>query len=108
MYTNQQANVKSLIKLTPQEIIDKEFKKGIKGYSIEEVDLFLDTVIEDYMNFQKVIAELQKENDMLRSKVKEVGQPKPMMQNTNLDILQRISNLERHVFGDRLRKDNSF
>lgn len=108
MYTNQQSSTSKIIKLSPQEIIDKEFKKGIKGYSVEEVDMFLDTVIEDYMNFQKIIEQLQKENESMRSRVKEVGQPKPVMPNTNLDILQRISNLERHVFGDRLRKDNQF
>ena len=104
MYTKQNQNE---IKLTPQEIIDKEFKKGIKGYSAEEVDLFLDTVIDDYMTYGKMVERLKEENEQLKNKVRELSQqPKVPIPNTNLDILQRLNNLERHVFGDRLRKEN--
>ena len=106
MYTNQSQEKPYKIKLSPQEIIDNEFKKGIKGYSAEEVDLFLDTVIEDYMTYQKMLDQLKKENEQLKIRIKEMSQqPKVAMPSTNLDVLQRLSNLERHVFGDRLRRD---
>ena len=36
------------MKLTPTDINNKEFKKGIRGYSVEEVDEFLDEVVESY------------------------------------------------------------
>ena len=36
------------MKLTPMEISNKEFKRGLRGYSVEEVDEFLDKIVEDY------------------------------------------------------------
>ena len=35
--------------LTPQEILEKEFKIDAKGYRPQEVDKYLDMVIRDYM-----------------------------------------------------------
>ena len=37
--------------LTPQEILDKEFKIDARGYRPQEVDKFLDLVINDYNEF---------------------------------------------------------
>lgn len=50
------------MKLTPMDINNKEFKKGIRGYNVEEVDEFLDEVIENY-------EELYKENSKLKEKL---------------------------------------
>ncbi|MEH7388472.1 DivIVA domain-containing protein, partial [Bacillus sp. JJ1521] len=36
------------IKLTATQILEKEFKSGMKGYKQEEVDKFLDVIIKDY------------------------------------------------------------
>ena len=36
------------INLTPQDILDKEFKIDTRGYRLKEVDQFLDIVISDY------------------------------------------------------------
>jgi len=36
------------IKLTSKMILEKEFKKNFKGYNVEEVDSFLDEIIQDY------------------------------------------------------------
>ncbi len=36
------------ITLTPQDILDKEFKIDTRGYRLKEVDQFLDTIIGDY------------------------------------------------------------
>ena len=41
------------MKLTPMDIKNKEFKKGIRGYSVEEVDEFLDEVVENYEEVYK-------------------------------------------------------
>lgn len=41
------------IKLTAKEILDKDFKQSMRGYNQDEVDKFLDTVIQDYEAFQK-------------------------------------------------------
>ena len=36
------------ISLTPQDILDKEFKIDTRGYRPQEVDKFLDVIIGDY------------------------------------------------------------
>ena len=41
------------IKLTSKMILEKEFKKNFKGYNVEEVDSFLDEIIQDYETFEK-------------------------------------------------------
>ena len=43
------------IKLNSKSILEKEFKTGIRGYNQEEVDSFLDDVIQDYEVFKKEI-----------------------------------------------------
>lgn len=53
------------MKLTPMDITNKEFKKGLRGYSVEEVDEFLDEIVENY-------EELYKENSILKEKLTNV------------------------------------
>ena len=36
------------LQLTSKEILNKEFKKSVKGYDASEVDAFLDKVLSDY------------------------------------------------------------
>ena len=48
------------ITLTPQEILDKEFKIDARGYSPQEVDKFLDLVITDYNEFITELKRLKK------------------------------------------------
>lgn len=50
------------MKLTPMDINNKEFKKGLRGYNPEEVDEFLDEVVENY-------EEIYKDNSKLREKI---------------------------------------
>jgi DivIVA domain-containing protein len=95
-----------LVQLTTKEILEKEFKSGIRGYSPDEVDKFLDTVIKDYETFQSEIQRLRQENQRLKQELnQQSSEPRrssiPQGQ-TNYDILKRLSNLEKHVFGSRL------
>ena len=92
------------IKLDSKTILEKEFKTGMRGYNQEEVDLFLDTVIQDYEAFKKRIAELERENGELKNEVS-TAQKRPASNapgTTNFDLLKRISNLEKAVFGSKL------
>lgn len=43
------------VKLSAKEILEKEFKTGVRGYKQEEVDKFLDMVIKDYETFNQEI-----------------------------------------------------
>ena len=100
--------------LTPQEIYNKEFKVDAEGYRPKEVDQFLDMVIRDYTEFTSIIKKLQIENRELVSdnnKLKtEVRRLKAIIETAqdgstskssfnNVDLLKRISNLEKAVYG---------
>lgn len=50
------------MKLTPVDITNREFRKMLRGYDPEEVDEFLDQIVEDY-------EELFKENSLLKEKI---------------------------------------
>lgn len=91
------------IKFTPKDILEKDFKTTMRGYSQEEVDAFLDEVIKDYEAFEKRIHTLENEKREMQAQLEEA--PKSMaapQTSTNFDILKRLSNLEKHVFGSKL------
>lgn len=99
------------IKLNAKEILDKDFKTGMRGYNQDEVDKFLDVVIQDYEAYQRKVDQLMKENEELRQEMKRQSdrpsrsQSAPQPQSagsTNYDILQRLSNLEKKVFGSKM------
>lgn len=97
------------VKLTAKEILEKDFKSGIKGYNKDEVDQFLDLVIKDYETFHQEIETLQQENLRLKKQLEDTQRKGTTPQaaavgsgNTNYDILKRLSNLEKHVFGSKL------
>ncbi|MBM4762075.1 cell division regulator GpsB [Bacillus sp. B15-48] len=98
--------VSDKIKLTAKDILEKEFKTAMRGYKPEEVDKYLDLIIKDYEAFQQEVEELQQENVRLKKQLEEASrrsttQPAPAG-TTNFDILKRLSNLEKHVFGNKL------
>ena len=41
--------------LTVQQILDKQFNIDFKGYNAQEVDEFLDLVIQDYQKYDEKI-----------------------------------------------------
>lgn len=97
------------VQLTANEILEKEFKKSIRGYSEEEVDAFLDVIIKDYDAFTKEIERLKQENE--RFKKSNTTQTKPRVQpqssnppQVNYDVLKRLSNLEKAVFGQKVNE----
>ncbi len=102
------------IYLTPQEILEKEFKIDARGYRPQEVDKFLDMIIRDYTEFNSIIKKYEKEikdltddNNKLKHEIlilKEQLEISKSSENknvnpTNIDLLKRISQLEKVVFG---------
>ena len=97
--------------LTPQDILTKEFKVDTRGYRLKEVDKFLDLIIRDYEQFIDIIEkieldkkELLEENLRLKTEFRNIKMDievakKNEKEVTNLDILRRISNLEKIVYG---------
>ncbi|MET3682299.1 DivIVA domain-containing protein [Alkalibacillus flavidus] len=89
--------------LTNQGILDKEFKTSMRGYNQDEVDEFLDVVIQDYDYFEKEIKRLKEEMERLKQASSSTNQhesaPSQSRSQVNADVLQRLSNLEKAVFG---------
>lgn len=91
--------------LTADDIYKKEFKTGLRGYVIEEVDGYLDQVIKDYEGFEREIDRLKKELEAAKTMAparteERNSDPEPVVSNpSNYDMLRRISNLEKAVFG---------
>lgn len=95
--------------LTPEEILEKEFKVDARGYRMQEVDKFLDMVIRDYTEFLRVIKKLEKDNlDLIEDnkklqleyrKLKDAMSVKGDDSASNVDVLRRLSNLEKIVYG---------
>ena len=105
---------KNLINLTPEEILNKEFRIDTRGYRLKEVDQFLDEIIADYQTFNKIILDLQKEKEdqteiilNLKQEIRDLkttveisrSSNKDEISGSNLDVLKRLSNLEKAVFG---------
>lgn len=96
---------------TPQEILDKEFKIDTRGYRLKEVDQYLDEVIGDYETFLEYIKKLEAEKEELLTEIMSLKQElrnvkmsidiakNESSEVTNMDILRRISNLEKIVYG---------
>ena len=97
--------------LTTKDILEKEFKIDTRGYRPQEVDKFLDIIISDYNEYNKIIKRLDSElrtimveNDKLKREVRELRSQIEMASNakgvTNVDILKRLSDLEKIVYGE--------
>lgn len=72
------------MKITAMDITNKEFKKGIRGYSIEEVDEFLDNIAEDYETLYKENSSLKEKMVNLTDKIDHYSKMETTIQNTLL------------------------
>ncbi len=99
--------------LTPQEILEKEFKIDARGYRPQEVDKFLDMVIRDYTEYSNIIRKLEKDikdltddNIKLKQEIRRLQEvattnsDTPSRSINNVDLLKRISQLEKVVYGN--------
>ena len=99
------------INLTPDDILEKEFKIDTRGYRPQEVDQFLDVVIRDYNEYNNIIKNLQAEkrklileNDGLKQEVRDLKSSLETIKSeekevTNVDLLRRVSQLEKIILG---------
>jgi DivIVA domain-containing protein len=107
------------ITLMPQDILEKEFKIDTRGYRLKEVDQFLDIIIGDYEQFLNIINDLEKEKADLLGEIMNLKQELrnshmsmevarsnvEVPEVNNVDILRRLSQLEKMVYGSN--KDNN-
>ncbi len=103
------------ISLMPQDILEKDFKIDTRGYRLKEVDQFLDIIIGDYEQFLEIINNLEKEKADLLAEIMNLKQElrnsklsvevasnsNSMGEVTNVDIMRRLSNLEKMVYSSK-------
>ena len=103
------------ISLTLEDILNKDFKIDARGYRPQEVDKFLDQIMGDYNEFINIIKEYKKEvgylndeNARLKNEIRRLKSSVEVLEkdnsstNTvnNVDLLKRLSQLEKVVFGN--------
>lgn len=99
------------ILLNPDMLYNWDFKVDARGYRPQEVDKVLDMVISDYNAYNSMIREKDRQIDALNNQIFELKQKlrnaKANMdivknserQVTNVDLLRRISELEKIIYG---------
>lgn len=100
------------VTLTPQDILEKEFKIDTRGYRLKEVDQFLDIIIGDYEQFLALLKNSEKEKEELLEEIMslkqeirnlkmsiEIAKSGDSREVTNVDVMRRLSQLEKIVYG---------
>lgn len=105
------------ILLTPDMLYNWDFKMDARGYRPQEVDKVLDMVISDYQTFQRKVKE---KDEQIESMTNEILDLKQKLRNakanmdivknsnhevTNVDLLRRISQLEKIIYGKDINDD---
>lgn len=97
--------------LTVKDIFDKEFKLDTRGYRPQEVDKFLDIIMRDYEEFiacnnelTSEVKELTNDNLRLKQEIRSLKMKLDVLsENTDngssVDVLKRLSNLEKIIYG---------
>jgi cell division initiation protein len=89
--------------ITAAEITNKEFKKVLRGYNIDEVDEFLDKIAEDYES-------IYKENSLLKEKMQSLDEKinhYTKMENTIKDTLLLAQNASEQA-KENAKKESEF
>jgi DivIVA domain-containing protein len=100
------------VTLTPQDILEKEFKIDTRGYRLKEVDQFLDIIIGDYEQFLTLLKDSEREKEELLEEIMnlkqeirnlkmsiEIAKSGDNREVTNVDVIKRLSQLEKIVYG---------
>ena len=105
--------MKNEVVLNPETLLNWDFKIDARGYRPQEVDKALDIVISDYKAYDRKVAALQKKIEEqnkeildLKHQLRSANESMQLIKNgekevTNLDIIRRVSQLEKIVFGDK-------
>ncbi len=82
------------IKLKPQTIISHKFTRDVKGYNPDEVDEFLDIVINDYRSFERFTIAASTRIAQLRERIDTLEKSGPTSQ-SEIDALNaKVRTLE--------------
>jgi DivIVA domain-containing protein len=104
-------NMTNKTNLTAVAIYEKQFNVDLKGYNLDEVDQFLDQVIEDYQYYETLSAQFVEKNQqleadsaILKARIIELEGRLMAFENDNtttfnqLEVLKRLARLEQKIF----------
>ena len=74
--------------LTTKDILEKTFKKGFKGYDEDEVDKFLDEIIDEFKA-------IKAENEALKKQIKEVRELESNIKETESTIMNTLVSAQK-------------
>lgn len=80
--------------LTPMDIHNKEFKRGFRGYSEEDVDAFMDNIASDYEKVYREYCELKERCDKLQDKLTQYEKMEATMNSTLMLAQQTAENVK--------------
>ena len=101
------------IVLTPDTLLNWDFHVDARGYRPQEVDKALDIVINDYRTYDRIISSLKSQiedlnNEILdlKHKLRSAKESIEIVKSTdkevsNVDLLRRVSQLEKIIYGDK-------
>ena len=103
--------IEERIQLTKNDILEKQFKIDARGYRPQEVDKFLDVIINDYDGYDNLLVQydnemlkLLQENSKLKEEIRKLKSTLSVAETnkgvTNVDILRRLGELEKIVYGE--------
>lgn len=105
--------MKNEVVLTPETLLNWDFKIDARGYRPQEVDKALDIVISDYKAYDRKVKALEEKIALLneeildlKHKLRTANEREEILKSsdkeiTNVDLLQRISNLEKIIYGKK-------
>ncbi len=99
------------IALSINDILEKQFKIDARGYRPQEVDKFLDMIIKDYSEYERLLSRYEQElksvlaeNSQLKNEIRNLKSTLSVAETnkgvTNVDILRRLGELEKIVYGE--------
>ncbi|MGN0948320.1 DivIVA domain-containing protein [Megasphaera sp.] len=80
--------------LTPMDIHNKEFKRGFRGYSEEDVDTFMNNIAGDYEKVYREYCELKERCDSLQDKLSQYEKMEATMNSTLMLAQQTAENVK--------------
>ncbi len=93
--------------LSSNDIREVKFSKSVSGYKQEEVDVFLDTVESDYINYEKLIAEFQSKINTLNQEIEDYKKSQSSIQNVLVSAQRLADNIveEAKTKGEQMLKE---
>ncbi len=89
-----------------KDILDKRFKANVKGYDANEVDAYLDKIIEDYAEYEQEISRRDTAIAKLRDQNAEFSSLEQKNKALTIENARLSNRLEGIKSGDKPNKEN--